>query len=93
MCCVAPSNRGRRAFCAVLVIDGPHISLWLAFATVVGCRAAVWCLQGSDADNIIPDEVVLRGTLRALTHAHMMFIKKRIEEVRATTTGSTTAAG
>eukprot|EP00775_Hariotina_reticulata_P002885 gene2885-3175_t len=38
-------------------------------------------LQGSDADNIIPDHVVLRGTLRALTHAHMMHIKHRIEEM------------
>jgi IAA-amino acid hydrolase len=38
-------------------------------------------LQGSDADNITPDHVVLRGTLRALTHAHMMYIKHRIEEV------------
>lgn len=37
--------------------------------------------QGSDADNIIPDEVVLRGTLRALTHEHMMFIKGRIEQM------------
>jgi metal-dependent amidase/aminoacylase/carboxypeptidase family protein len=41
------------------------------------------CAQGSDADNIIPDEVSLRGTLRALTHEHMMFIKRRIEEVSA----------
>jgi IAA-amino acid hydrolase len=39
------------------------------------------CAQGSDADNIIPDEVILRGTLRALTHEHMMFIKQRIEQV------------
>jgi metal-dependent amidase/aminoacylase/carboxypeptidase family protein len=38
-------------------------------------------LQGSDADNIIPDEVVMRGTLRALTHEHMMLMKRRIEEV------------
>jgi IAA-amino acid hydrolase len=40
-------------------------------------------VQGSDADNIIPDEVTLRGTLRALTHEHMMFIKRRIEQVCA----------
>lgn len=38
-------------------------------------------VQGSDADNIIPDEVTLRGTLRALTHEHMMLMKQRIEEV------------
>eukprot|EP00878_Enallax_costatus_P041075 GHUV01047536.1.p1 GENE.GHUV01047536.1~~GHUV01047536.1.p1 ORF type:complete len:305 (+),score=61.41 GHUV01047536.1:82-996(+) len=38
-------------------------------------------LQGSDADNIIPDRVTLGGTLRALTHEHMMYLKERIEEV------------
>ncbi|KAF8058874.1 ILL5 [Scenedesmus sp. PABB004] len=38
-------------------------------------------LQGSDADNIIPDVVTLRGTLRALTHEHMEFMRRRIEEV------------
>lgn len=39
------------------------------------------CLQGSDADNIIPDRVILRGTLRALTDEHMMYMKQRIEEM------------
>ncbi|KAF6258480.1 hypothetical protein COO60DRAFT_1518753 [Scenedesmus sp. NREL 46B-D3] len=34
----------------------------------------------SDADNIIPDHVTLRGTLRALTHEHMTHMRQRIEE-------------
>jgi metal-dependent amidase/aminoacylase/carboxypeptidase family protein len=43
--------------------------------------AAGLCVQtNSDADNIIPDHVTLRGTLRALTHEHMMLLKQRIEE-------------
>uniref|UniRef100_A0A383VWA3 Peptidase M20 dimerisation domain-containing protein n=1 Tax=Tetradesmus obliquus TaxID=3088 RepID=A0A383VWA3_TETOB len=37
-------------------------------------------MTNSDADNIIPDHVTLRGTLRALTHEHMMLLKQRIEE-------------
>jgi hypothetical protein len=43
--------------------------------------AAVHVQTNSDADNIIPDHVSLRGTLRALTHEHMMLMKQRIEEV------------
>eukprot|EP00882_Tetradesmus_deserticola_P016803 GHRQ01017967.1.p1 GENE.GHRQ01017967.1~~GHRQ01017967.1.p1 ORF type:complete len:233 (+),score=107.26 GHRQ01017967.1:53-700(+) len=34
----------------------------------------------SDADNIIPDHVTLRGTLRALTHEHMLLMQQRIEQ-------------
>ena len=61
---------------------------WNALRAVrAGCLTTLYvsllfvCAQGSDADNIIPDEVILRGTLRALTHEHMMFIKHRIEQV------------
>lgn len=39
--------------------------------------------QGSDANNIIPDQVAMGGTLRALTHEHMMYLKGRIEDMVA----------
>jgi metal-dependent amidase/aminoacylase/carboxypeptidase family protein len=47
-----------------------------AFVVVAGACAQT----NSDADNIIPDHVMLRGTLRALNHEHMMLLKQRIEE-------------
>eukprot|EP00879_Flechtneria_rotunda_P032778 GHRR01036123.1.p1 GENE.GHRR01036123.1~~GHRR01036123.1.p1 ORF type:complete len:154 (-),score=29.94 GHRR01036123.1:147-608(-) len=40
----------------------------------------VCALQGSDANNVIPDSVTLAGTLRALTHEQMMYMKQRIDE-------------
>lgn len=73
--------------CVVLCCAGTCGKAWEAAvetsidSKIDTCAEPVW-LQGSDADNIIPDEVTLRGTLRALTHDHMMFIKQRIEQVR-----------
>lgn len=59
--------------CHLLVVCSP-VSVW----TGVAARA---CAQtNSDADNIIPDHVTLRGTLRALTHEHMTHMRQRIEE-------------
>eukprot|EP00879_Flechtneria_rotunda_P009680 GHRR01010129.1.p2 GENE.GHRR01010129.1~~GHRR01010129.1.p2 ORF type:complete len:211 (+),score=62.92 GHRR01010129.1:2489-3121(+) len=41
---------------------------------------SITMLQGSDANNVIPDSVTLAGTLRALTHEQMMYMKQRIDE-------------
>jgi hypothetical protein len=65
----------------LLVCDHRNVLLSSCFIPAPKVTVSVVIAQGSDADNIIPDEVILRGTLRALTHEHMMFIKQRIEQV------------
>ena len=44
---------------------------------------SVAMLRAGDAYNVIPDEVVLGGTMRALTHDHMMYLKGRVEAMAA----------
>jgi len=58
--------------CVVLffVVDSCHATL----------KLEIW-LQGADADNIIPEQVFLRGTVRTLSHEQMVQLQQRIEEV------------
>ncbi|KIY96289.1 hypothetical protein MNEG_11671 [Monoraphidium neglectum] len=44
---------------------------------------SVAMLQAGDAYNVIPDSVMLGGTMRALTHEHMMYLKGRVEAMAA----------
>ncbi|KAI8472795.1 MAG: hypothetical protein J3K34DRAFT_384117 [Monoraphidium minutum] len=40
---------------------------------------SVAMIQAGDTYNVIPDAVILGGTMRALTHEHMMYLKGRVE--------------
>ncbi|EFJ47428.1 hypothetical protein VOLCADRAFT_81528 [Volvox carteri f. nagariensis] len=42
---------------------------------------SITMLRAGDAYNVIPDEVVFGGTIRGLTHEHLMFMKRRLEEM------------
>ncbi|PNW70634.1 hypothetical protein CHLRE_17g728100v5 [Chlamydomonas reinhardtii] len=42
---------------------------------------SITMLRAGDAYNVIPDEVMFGGTIRGLTHEHLMFMKRRIEEM------------
>lgn len=44
---------------------------------------SVAMLQAGDTYNVIPDSVLLGGTMRALTHEHMMYLKGRVEAMVA----------
>ncbi|GBF94731.1 IAA-amino acid hydrolase-like [Raphidocelis subcapitata] len=44
---------------------------------------SVAMVQAGDTYNVIPDAVVLGGTMRALTHEHMMYLKGRVEAMAA----------
>lgn len=68
-------------FAAVVLVTKHCKKLRVQSCRTTLCVAAGPCLQtNSDADNIIPDHVTVRGTLRALSHEHMMLLKQRIEE-------------
>ncbi|HPT98898.1 MAG TPA: amidohydrolase [Armatimonadota bacterium] len=47
---------------------------------------SIGCIRGGDAGNVIPDEVLLRGTLRTLSQENRTLLLKRIEEVLHGTT-------
>ncbi|GIL52966.1 hypothetical protein Vafri_8697, partial [Volvox africanus] len=45
---------------------------------------SITMLRAGDAYNVIPDEVMFGGTIRGLTHEHLMFMKQRLEEMAPT---------
>lgn len=45
-------------------------------------------MQGGDAYNVIPDEARLGGTVRTTTNEDMTLLRKRVEEVAASTTAA-----
>ncbi|GFR48947.1 hypothetical protein Agub_g10961, partial [Astrephomene gubernaculifera] len=42
---------------------------------------SITMLRAGDAYNVIPDSVMFGGTIRGLTHEHLMFMKRRLEEM------------
>ncbi|KAG2490995.1 hypothetical protein HYH03_010667 [Edaphochlamys debaryana] len=42
---------------------------------------SITMLRAGDAYNVIPDEVMFGGTIRGLTHEHLLYMKRRIEEM------------
>lgn len=41
----------------------------------------IGCINGGTAQNIIPEEVTLRGIMRTLTKEHRVYVKERFEEI------------
>ncbi|MBQ9768295.1 MAG: amidohydrolase [Lachnospiraceae bacterium] len=72
---IDPVNAAAHVVLALQAIQTRELSIGERAALTIGS------IQGGEAANVIPDKVILKGTLRAYSEETRVFLKKRLQEV------------
>ena len=77
---IDPVNAAAHVVLALQAIQTRELAMGERAALTIGS------VQGGEAANVIPDRVILKGTLRAYSEETRTFLKKRLQEVAEQTT-------